>query len=1264
MNNTLWMLLLLMPMAALFVVSGEARGESRPGRGLPEGRMDVVYSLEVETPHVKWADPYQGGPIRAWMMPTVVGGRDVVELAQRLSLVYDTLTLDRGGLNAWGFGDFYGERGGAHGRPYHPDYDYLVEDLTAETRYDVLVLPGAHPWNALPEEARKAILERVRAGAGLVLITPNADPKDPLGFDELSPLMPAGPVPAEEGARPADLVSGEEWRVTEDHFITRGLPLETFPFDQMSLRPCSASGEVLIEAGGHPVLAVKQYGRGRVVALAYDSICFAPQLKDPWAVEKTYPYWEYFYSLLCRAIVWAAGREHETRLSAISADAQKVRVELTGGKDEVVVELTVRDDRYETEYSRTVTAKAGSVECDLPDTLNGGLHFADVIVRGGSGVLDWGTAAFEAPRPVRIVSVSPREEVVQVGGRVTGEVRLRADSPAEALAAVTFEDNYGRVLSRREQTISVSGEAAVPFDLSTAHCLTRLGRVVCEVRQGAHLLDHRSASLFVRIPQVWDDYEIIMDRFLPEPPPGRWPAIARQLEKMNVSVMGAISPAMAEHVNFKIQADVVSYGFHPRYHQPQWNENKRRWLETGDKKYLVREPCFSSPEFHARFRDELSRRVSDFARFSPVSYYAYEEPSLTFFEDSLDICWSPTCLAGFRDWLRETYGSLEALNAEWETDYTSWDDVVPLTSKEAQEKGNYAPWADHRTFMETMWADVYREGRDIIKGIDPNAVICLSGNQVGNPFNGYDYSRLNRYLDQMQQYTGENLEEFNRSFYHHLKLTGCTGYGASDPELALQLWGRLLNGDTAGCVIFWEISCLDPDLTFCRSGADLAKHFAELRGGGIARLLGAADRDNCGIAIHYSYPSLHGTWISDGEIKENAWERGSKANELFNRDRMGWTRLLEGLGYQYDFLAYSQIEQGELMKQGYRVLIMPDSVAVSEAEAKAIEQFVEAGGVVVADIWPGVMDEHCKWRRRGRLDDLLGITQAVPRPADLEKLDAWKQVTAAGAERGWSAADPRAVVSSHGQGKAIYLGRSLAPVAGEDKISAEELTQLVKLVSDALDQAGAKPPAEIADDQGRPVLSCEAVHYRAGEAEYYGIIRYQSPEQREEVDFSRGIPPLEEARVDLAGDNVRIVFPEARHIYDVRAHRYLGLTDRVEGKLEYGEAKIYALLPYRVEGMEVRAPEQAAPGAEVTYTVQVRTEGDAAPGTHVAVIRVMGPDGREYRQYGGRVALEHGRGEAQIPLALNDPAGEWRIIARDVATGIEAETTFLLGAGL
>ena len=1240
---------------SLAVTCGAA---SRPGRSLPEDRMDVVYSMEVETPHIKWADPLRGGPIRAWLMPSVVGGRDLVEIAQRLTLEYDTLTVDTEGSNAWGFGDFYGKRG--YGR-FDLEFGYLTEDLTSNTRYDVLVIPGTHPWHAFPEEAREALLQRVRDGAGLVLIAPSCDPENLLGIDEISPLVPLAYVAPDTRAEDSGYRWGDPWRVSREHYITRNVPLGVLPFMQMGRRHYRSAGDVLVEAGGDPVLAVKSYGKGRVVAFGYENLGFGPRVQDPWAVDEAYPYWEYYYSLLSRAIIWAAGREPDLQIARLSppvkGGANALRVALAGDQQTVAVDLVLRDERYQEHLRETVEvrvgANGGGAAFSLPAALNGGLHFADVIVRGTSGVLDWGTVTFETPRAVSVAQLQIARDVVEVGERVAGTVRLRSGGDRKATVRLTFEDNYGRVLAQEEHRVSVDGEAALTFELSTAHCLTRRGLVVCQVSDGDRIFDQKQTALFVRIPQAWEDYEIIMDRFLPEPAPGRWPAIAERLNEMNVSVMGAISPAMSEHMNFKIQANVVAYNFHPRHFGGPFSRNQRAYSETGDKKYLIREPCYTDPVARDQFRESLRTKLSQFVRFSPISYYAYEEPSLTYFTRALDVCWSPTCLAGFREWLRQTYGTLEALNQEWNASYLSWDNVLPLTAEEAQKTGNYPPWADFRTWMEVMWADVYREGRDIIRSYDPNAVICLSGNQRGTPFNGYDYSRINRYVDQMQQYTGENLEEFSRSLYPHVLPTGCTGYGVSDPSLSLQLWGRLLNGDTAGCVIFWEISCLNPDLTFSKSGADLARHFGELRGDGIARLLSTAERDNCDIAIYYSYPSLHGTWITDGESRQG---RGrSRAGRMFDLDRVLWTELLEGLGYQYDFVSYQDIGADELRKRGYRLLIMPETVAVSEAEAAAIEDFVRSGGVVMADIWPAVMDEHCKWREVGRLDQLFGISQKSVGPADFLQAEAGERVSLAGADRGWCEGHPQVARNRHGQGTAFYLGQSLGSVLVERQ--RERVADYVDLVAKLLGAAGMAPPVSVVNQRGEPATTCEVASYHADGVDYFGVVRYQSPAEGAE-EVGGGVPDLAEARGLGPETALRITFPGAGHVYDVRARQYLGYVEQVETALDQGDAKIYARLPYLVERVEVDAPASASPGEAVSYEVRVALPGDARPGTHVAIVRVYSPDGEECRPYQGRLTLKNGAASGTIPLALSDAPGTWRIVARDVATGVEGVATF------
>jgi Beta-galactosidase len=46
----------------------------------------------------------------------------------------------------------------------------------------------------------------------------------------------------------------------------------------------------------------------------------------------------------------------------------------------------------------------------------------------------------------------------------------------------------------------------------------------------------------------------------------------------------------------------------------------------------------------------------------------------------------PHVLADFRVWLQTVYGSLDALNREWETSFASWDDVHPFDTYEIKDR--------------------------------------------------------------------------------------------------------------------------------------------------------------------------------------------------------------------------------------------------------------------------------------------------------------------------------------------------------------------------------------------------------------------------------------------------------------------------------------------------------------------------------------------------------------------------------------------------
>jgi len=72
------------------------------------GRWDIDYSMEVETPHVQWARPLAGGPLKVFAIADVADGRGIVELAQRLQMDFRATTIgSSAGINKWGFGDFY-----------------------------------------------------------------------------------------------------------------------------------------------------------------------------------------------------------------------------------------------------------------------------------------------------------------------------------------------------------------------------------------------------------------------------------------------------------------------------------------------------------------------------------------------------------------------------------------------------------------------------------------------------------------------------------------------------------------------------------------------------------------------------------------------------------------------------------------------------------------------------------------------------------------------------------------------------------------------------------------------------------------------------------------------------------------------------------------------------------------------------------------------------------------------------------------------------
>lgn len=898
------------PLAASAVQPLGAQDVGLGARRASGARFEAPYTLSVETPHVKWARPLPGGPIRLLATPTVSEGRTLIELAQRLELQLATVSIDPAwDINKWTmcFGTDYGAR--AERGDLRLIYSYLEEELTSEKPFDAVLLALPHGWERLTEPSRRALERRVRSGCGLVLARPFAG--------ELSPLEPLEKPPAEddelEEPRSPGRTESSPWRRVAPHYITRAIPVETFPFEHLAHHPCRArtGAEVLLASEtGHPVMAVWERDGGRVAACAWRSAGLAWHMPMEAGLDFVDVYWEYFYALLCRALIWVARREPASPPDLNGRDA--------------VWRLRNRFNAVE----RSGRGKPPEFR------LAPGRYFLEQ--QAGT---DWMISPIEVPGEGRIDELKVSPAIAGLGESV--EVRWQ---PA-AEARIELLDGLGRVLGRA----SGSGAATVKIERAP---LTHSGCVRATLGAAVKQIPIR----FAAASRDWTDYEVMLPWFGPRSYQPWIPALDEQFRRIGITTLSR------PERNFKLMVSAHLDGFGIYwYRREKYLERKKAYAQTRDKKYLTRDVTLQSPAFEQGLRRRLDNDVRPLARLKPMAYYLADESSLTCYTDPFDVDWAPEALEGFRAWLRRRYGSLERVNADWGTSFTNWEELAPMTTEEAQRHGNFAPWADHREYMEEEFIRAFELARRLLRDIDPEARASISGTQIPTAHNGCNWFEIDQRLDYIQPYSGGNQDAMHHLFNPKLLLTGFTGYGATGAEVQAEVWRRLFYGH-AGASIFWHYTLLNPDLAFSAQGEALAEAFGRIQSG-IGRLFMNSTVREDGVAIHFSMASIRGAWITDGKISAEMGNvmRSSKNFAELMRRRAAWVRALERQGLQFRFLATPEIEAGAL--KHYKVLILPYSIALSDAEARRIDEFLARGGIVYADEETGRMDGRCRWRK-------------------------------------------------------------------------------------------------------------------------------------------------------------------------------------------------------------------------------------------------------------------------------------------------------------
>ncbi len=807
--------------------------------------------------------------------------------------------------------------------------------------------------------------------------------------------------------------------------------------------------------------------------------------------------------------------------------------------------------------------------------------------------------------------------VFKTVGQATGKGNLN----------LRWTDVYGRVVEDRTLPIELTDETEIRFPLDLRRA------VAIENELHAHLLfdglnkksekDHRDETAearFIAKPpdRTWWDYMIIEWQ-------GGSAEHFKELEKVGVNAgkSNESSTSIPEFLlkdNLRWYVENMATDFYSEYHRYRkdrpynWSLLQAKELYKHDpssKEGLKRHPSFSDPAWLSKIHDRLVDSAQTYARYRPIFYNLADESGIAELAGFWDFDFSDHSLDAMRSWLKSRYGTLAALNAQWASHFTSWEAVTPETTRDAMKRtdDNYSSWADHKEWMDAEFAGALKMGVDAVHSVDPEAYVGIEGAQMPG-WGGYDYARLSSTLDVLEPYDiGDNIEII-RSLNPHLAFV--TTSFAVGPWEKHRVWYELLHGARGHIIWDEKTDIVQPDGTIGPRGRDVAPYWNELRNG-VGALLINSTRQAGPIAIHYSQASMRTDWMLKQRSKGDAWMERMSWTERSGNDflqlRDSYCRLIEDAGLQYNFVSYSQVEEGELLKGGYRILVLPDSSSLSPSEAEAISAFVHQGGTLIVDGDAGTFDEHSRRLAQPSLSDLLKGDTGHGKIAPMHAID--------------------------------YANQRVLGTGAELQGAMQKITA----------GAGVSPLFRVTDALGHPVPGIELQEFRNGAVTVVGL----NSNPPIEVDELGPLKVKSEQRFEK-NRTVRLTAPVELYAYDVRRAKSLGRLKQLNLSIDPYEPALIAFSATPIGDLQIAAPAKIGRGG--TAQIGLSIGGRTPASQHIFHIDVLNPSGESVPYFSGNLLAQGGSAKRGLALAHNEQTGQWTVRVKDLLSGQEKTASF------
>ena len=917
-----------------------ARECGRQVRNVAEADL-TCYTNFPRTVCKAWGRPLSGRRLKVSVLTGPGNQIEVGRLAERFDFEFRTVGIKLPG-------GYPKER--TLGNPIFSDGDNfslintsdLERGIKRVLKYDSdVILVGGVPFEVLTKELRTLMLDKVKAGAGLVWIGQDRD------VPELAFKL------AKKGA-------DRRIPCAADGFLS-SVPLPLLGEELVYSIATPSDAKIHASCKDRPYVVETALGRGRVFNIAYRALATTPFmaagltpdcLRDFYET-RTAPV-EHYYSLIAKTLIAAAGREQPLSFGAAKVSAASALFEVMAANAGTTSwEWFVTDSfgRELAKGSRNVAIATGAQEValdalDIPPT-QGPLAFWLVVKASDGTVQNWGAWAFSNEPAATIAGLSLDDRWHCEGENVEYSVTISGD-PLGMWLAVALVDSYGRTLAENASPPQKSVKGA--FRISNAlpaRCYTLEAMLFAS---NGRLVSRRRAELRVRPDKAkyeWNDFEVGTWANA-ENREYLWPDLAAIYHRIGISTVIA-NPAQISRdfaMRYNIHPTLLDDAGLTRCTEP------KEYVITGDKMKLVRPTCLSSPAFFEKQERSLKGAERTLPRYAMRFVWFGDELSLTAYGGgAIDFCFSEHCLKELRSFVRARYGTLERLNAEWDTDFRDWNSVVPFTRQEVWDSGgrHVAGWSDHLEFMDSRLTNSIAFSVRMMSAADPALRFALSGTQAPSAYGGMDWWKILGVMDAGLTYGYGGQYDIHRSFRPDGGFMPWKwGYAHRGAAAVDGLWLAAFSG-ARGVMGFQSSSQINNDWTFSRGLRDTLPHIGRLVSGTGMHFVN--NLSSChDVAILYSQASLRAAFI------ENRREEHDKLEEKVRQ-------LLTNLGCSYDYISYEQLERGVAATRGYKALILADALAMSDGEVAAVEAFAAAGGTVIAEGMPATRKENC--RKRG-----------------------------------------------------------------------------------------------------------------------------------------------------------------------------------------------------------------------------------------------------------------------------------------------------------